>query len=119
MSSGGGKPTVQTYDPSVKDAELSMMKGELTDRVTKNAYSLQKNANVYSEMALGELNKGLGLLSNYLNTQVENERATGRVSDRALQDGIGLHEKAKAGANFLTSSTLEYLKQADMMDRSS
>lgn len=116
MASGGGTKTV-TYDPSVKDAELSMMKTQLTDDVTKRAYGLQKQANVYRDFALEELNNGLGLLSNYLDTQVSQSRKQLSLSEDALQSGLSLHDKAKAGANFLTAATEEYLKQAELYDR--
>lgn len=116
MSKGGGTK-VQTYDPSVKDAEIRRKQSDLTDEVTKEAFKASKNANIYSEAALNSLNEGLGLLSKYLDTRVQGERTGLSLSEDAVKRATKLRQQAKAGGGLLVGMAESGLMQAEQMDK--
>lgn len=114
--SSGGKTKVQSYDPSVYEAEIQNKRSELTDSITKRAFGAAKEANVYKDVALSSLNDGLGLLSDYLSTQVQSERSNLVLSEKAVNTGNDLRTKATAGAGMLMGAMETYMKTADKYD---
>lgn len=73
MASGGGKPKQQTYDPSVKDAEMQKAKTDIMTDTKVRAYSAAKSADHYRDMNVKFLRDGLGFMSNLMDTQIQNQ----------------------------------------------
>lgn len=73
MASGGGKPKQQTYDPSVKDAEMQKAKTDIMTDTKVRAYDAAKSADHYRDMNVKFLRDGLGFMSNLMETQIKNQ----------------------------------------------
>lgn len=74
MSSGGGKPSVQNYDPSFKDAEMSASKVKIQDDVQVRAYQAAKEANYMRDFNVKLLRDGLGFMSDLMENQITAQR---------------------------------------------
>jgi hypothetical protein len=96
------KPKVKTYDPSKKEAYLQNRRLDLEQIVNKESLAAQKNATDLASKANLDLNEGLGLLSQYLDTRVKAQNdITGMYKDMNTQDVPALYDQARMGASFI------------------
>lgn len=100
MASKGG-----TYDPSKREASLQRQRMGLEQRVNDLSYKTGQDAQKLHKSALDDLNQGLGLLSQYLDSRIEGQKKQGKLYGKMVnEDSPKLYEQARMGAQELIGS---------------
>lgn len=109
---GSKKPKVKTYDPSKYEAELQMKKGALQNQINSTALDVQKRATEESQTNIGELYKGIGLLSDYMGSMTNQENAMSELYKNQGSGGVlSLYDQGKMEIkNLVDGMTARYRK---------
>ena len=97
--SSGSKVKVKTYDPSKMEANIQMKRGALEQTVKDKVFETSQRANSMNDMAIEDLNKGLGLLSSFLDTRIQGQKDTNTILNKVLNKDVPtLYDQARMGA---------------------
>lgn len=109
---GSKKPKVKTYDPSKYEAEIQTKKQGLQNQINSTALDVQQRATDESKTNIGELYKGIGLLSEYMGSMTNQEN---QMADLYRTQGSGgvlsLYDQGKTEVkNLVDGMTARYRK---------